>query len=429
MAVIKIKCFQTKDGAEGPLYYWTPSPTLRKAGWKSLSLGADLGKAIELCEARNAEVKKWRTGGAKPARVKQHVQRATMDWLIAQYRQHLADRVEAASLPREKRKVKPMAKTTQRTYETGLKIIEQWSSGVQVRAVTEESVDVLREALMQPDPETGIIGHHRAHGVLRNLRTLMEYAIKPLKLIEKNPAWKFDLEQPDDRDAVWDEDGGHEDMDALIWGATEIGYPGLGIAAEVAEFIGQREEDLLTLPRTRWQEIKNLPAHQHRQLAGKDGRVMGIKVQPSKTRHTTQRWVFVPIAGDLRERLETYLAATAKLNLMPMTLLADDKTGKAWEIRQFQRMFAKAREKGAERRPGIARLQFRDFRRTCVVRLGELNLSDELIGSVTGHSPGTVKKMLEIYMPRTTTQSATAIATRLEFRRRDSDQADKEQLG
>jgi len=431
---IKIPRLVEKQGN----YFWQPSATLKKAGWQSLALGRDRAAAITAAEARNAEVDAWRVGGAPAVKVKQRIERVTMDELIAAYRKYLDERVEAATLPREKRRVKPMAPTTRRTYGTALNIILQWSTGVLVKSIDGDRVAVLRDALMTPDPDTGDIAHNRAHGTLRVLHTLFEYAIKPLKLIDRNPAAKFDLEAPDPRDQVWDELGGRDDIDALIAGAVAKGYPGVGLAAELAEFTALREGDLLTLPRIRYREIVGLPADQHRQLMGTDGRVMGIALQPKKTRSSTKRWIMVPIAGDLRVRLEAELERTAKLNPAPMTLLVDDKTGRPWAVRQFQRKFADARQwaiappataiaKGVQPRPGLAELEFRDFRRTCVVRLGELNLSDELIGSVTGHSPTTVKKMLEIYMPRTTTQSATAIATRLQHERRDQAEPKEEQ--
>ncbi|MDA1813390.1 hypothetical protein PDK10_27570, partial [Bacillus cereus] len=84
----------------------------------------------------------------------------------------------------------------------------------------------------------------------------------------------------------------------------------------------------------------------------------------------------------------------------------------------FQRRFAELRQSAADKakRDGLAELsadlldlQFRDFRRTCVVVLGELGLADQLIAAITGHSLDETKRILEVYMPRTTGMAARAI--------------------
>jgi hypothetical protein len=64
----------------------------------------------------------------------------------------------------------------------------------------------------------------------------------------------------------------------------------------------------------------------------------------------------------------------------------------------------------AELAAELEQLQFRDFRRTAVVFLGELGIADHLIAAITGHSLDETKKILETYMPRTTGMAARAIA-------------------
>lgn len=50
----------------------------------------------------------------------------------------------------------------------------------------------------------------------------------------------------------------------------------------------------------------------------------------------------------------------------------------------------------------IADIQFRDFRRTCVVTMGQRGIPDHLIYAITGHWLETVENILETYLPRTT---------------------------
>ena len=66
MAKISIPCFRIKKTAGGIRYYWEPSATLKKDGWKAVPLGKDEEAAIRAARARNAEVAAWRAGDASP---------------------------------------------------------------------------------------------------------------------------------------------------------------------------------------------------------------------------------------------------------------------------------------------------------------------------------------------------------------------------
>jgi hypothetical protein len=84
----------------------------------------------------------------------------------------------------------------------------------------------------------------------------------------------------------------------------------------------------------------------------------------------------------------------------------------------FQRLFAEIRQRAAhaatvagdeELAAELADLQFRDLRRTCVVMMGQRGLPDHLIAAITGHKLETVKKILEVYLPRTTGMAMLAV--------------------
>jgi len=84
----------------------------------------------------------------------------------------------------------------------------------------------------------------------------------------------------------------------------------------------------------------------------------------------------------------------------------------------FQRAFSAIRAKAVERLTAagdaelaaeVADLQFRDLRRTCVVMMGERGIPDHLISAITGHKLETVKKILEVYLPRTTGMAMLAV--------------------
>jgi hypothetical protein len=61
----------------------------------------------------------------------------------------------------------------------------------------------------------------------------------------------------------------------------------------------------------------------------------------------------------------------------------------------------------------LADLQFRDLRRTCIVTLGQLGLNDYTIGSISGHKQETIKKILEVYMPRTIAAAGRGVVARI----------------
>lgn len=430
-----------KDTAGGIRFYWQPSPRLKKAKWKPVALGQDYAEAVKQAQLLNQQVEEWRGGGAKPKVVKKFVARSTVLAIIEAYK--VAEEFTG------------LAENTQRVYSTALNLIEAWAGDQIASHVTAERVKVFRKRLMQPRAvrpneiskacpghtpskasatlcglcgEPIKVGHHRAHNTLRVGRTLFAYGVKE-NMIAVNPFENFDLATPPPRDQIWD----LVDVEAYQAAARRGDYPSLAFIVELAEYIGQREEDILKIrampyrpgqvfkPQvSQWHEILDLDAEQRAHLAGPDGRVMGIFVRQGKTK----RWVGVPFEGRMRVAIETLIAANAKRDVPATTLLIDDQTGKPWTVRQFIRKFTEAKDRavnptakdladGVVPHPALKHLQFRDFRRTCVVRLGELGLEDHLISAITGHMLESVKKILEVYMPRTTKMAARAVIARI----------------
>lgn len=408
-----------KDTAGGKAFFWQPSAKLRANGWEAEPLGTDMVAAIKAAEALNAKVDEWRHGGAKPKAVKTFIDRTTVGGLIMAYRRD--------------EKFTELAKTTQTTYTSALNLIEMWATSkpasdksrklgdIAAASITTERVKVLRNALMKPNAE-GIVQHHRAHGTLRVARTLWAFGVKE-KLVDKNPFEDFDLSTPAPRHQIWE----YDDVVAFSAAAARIGYPGLAFAVELAEYIGQREGDILKLQASQYREVRNLDERDHaailaedRKAGISDGRAMGIHIRQGKTRV----WVGIPVAGQMRKQIEAAIATNAKRTVPTMSIVVDDATGRAWTVRQFIRKFVEAKERavaptdkdieaGVIAHPELAGLQFRDLRRTCVVRLGELGLEDQLISAITGHKLEGVKKILEVYMPRTTKMAARAVVARI----------------
>lgn len=149
-----------------------------------------------------------------------------------------------------------------------------------------------------------------------------------------------------------------------------------------------------------------LDAEQRAHLVGTEGDVKGIQIRQGKT----SRWVGVPIVGELRASIEASLAANAARSAAVATILVCHSTGRPWTERNFIRVFTRVRDHAITRGHNrLAILQYRDLRRTCVVRLGRLGLNDAQISAITVHKLETIKKILETYMPRDAQMAAGAV--------------------
>lgn len=428
MATIKIPYFTSKPLANGTwAFYWEPSPALRRAKWARLALGNDLSKAIAACEKRNEEVAAWRAGGAAPKQVEKFTAPATMADLLRRYR--------AEELPKK-------AKDTQTTYRAALAKIERWTDDgkTPLAAIDRKRVAALRQGLMQPD-SNGHVRLHTAHGTLRVLRTLMQFAVDE-QMIAENPATRFNLETPPSRDQVWEE---HEQA-FFCATAEDLGYPGMAFAFDLACYTGQRLSDVIAFTGSNWQVFKRLDPRSHELLQGDDGRVMGLMLRQKKTGEP----VGIPFDPAMRARVEEAFADNqarmerdtpgAEILAAAVPLLINDSTGQKWGKRRFQSVFAQIMQAAIDRAEsaGNAQLaqslqgmQFRDMRRTCIVHLSRLNLNDAQISAISGHRLATIKKILETYSPRDSDMAASAVTARLadiEDARRQRE-AKKEKMG
>lgn len=414
-----------KPTAAGTRFYWQPTPRQRKAGWKGLALGDDPIAAIRAAEKRNAEVEEWAAGGARPAAVKKILRGGTIGFLF--------DSFERDGFPSVKRPGTFLEPATVKEYRSKMRLLRRaWPADAPLSVITPARVAVLRDALMQPAKSgrrAGEVRHTTAHAALRVGRALWTYGEqKGLVPRGQNPFENFGLGMPAPRDQIWSP----EAREALIGSAT--GQPSMQLAVEIAFQTGQREADLLKLlhsqwvaiPRHKmdmdvWETLAGVPVPPLGNRPGYDpGNVYGIRLRQSKGR----RWVEVPVVGTTRARVEAEIAHAKALGLA--TILFDEESGRPWTLpnpetgqTRFIRRFADLRAAAiagaamagaADLAAEMADLQYRDFRRTAVVHLGELGLPDHLIAAITGHTLDETKRIVETYMPRTTAMAARAIA-------------------
>lgn len=406
MAKIKIPCFRVKDTAGGVRYYWEPSATLKKAGWKALKLGQDRATAMTAAEARNAEVAAWRSGSASPRDVKKIEKSHTVDAVI--------DAFKEARWPRLK-------ESTRVEYAGKLRVISRWAGTERMDLITRQNILDFRDVLYAP--RDGKVRENSAHGTLRVLRTLWDWAVRNEHIAANPAAGDMDISTPAPRQQF----ASALARNALVDAAMALGRPNMATAMVLAWTIGQREEDLLKLLQSRYDVIESYEADDpavYARLAARepDGRVMGIRLRQGKT----DRWVGVPVVGEARQQLEAAIAASRALSLT--TILHDEERQRCWTCKefderrtratQFQRAFGAIRDRAmqdtikagdSELAAEIADLQFRDFRRTCVVTMGQRGIPDHLISAITGHRLDTVKKILETYLPRTTGMAMLAV--------------------
>jgi integrase len=86
-------------------------------------------------------------------------------------------------------------------------------------------------------------------------------------------------------------------------------------------------------------------------------------------------------------------------------MLIDERTGKPYTKERFTEQVRAACELGAIPKE----LQFRDLRRTGIVRLGEHGATNAEIAALSGHSLDETQKILEVYLPRTRKMAENAV--------------------
>ena len=400
--------------AGGQRFYWTPSPSQRAAKWKGLSLGSDIDTAIAAAKARNEAIETWRTGGAKPRAVATFVKRATVSALTDRYKREHLTALDDRGKPR-------FQKTTQHTYTSALNRIEAVFGDLAAASITRKHVRLFRDAMMRPKGSgkgQGGVGHTTAHATLRTLRTLFQWGVDHEHLTV-NVAERFDLGMPEPRDQMWE----REDEATFAAAALHDGQPSMAFAVALAAATAQREGDLIKLQTSQYRELLGIDEDDRRKLTHDDGpyagRAMAVFIRQGKGK----RWVGIPVAGDSRRSIEAAIATNTARGVT--TILTNDESGLPWEQRHFIRRFNEVRTLAITGftdqhdvvhapRPELADLQFRDLRRTAIVRLGELNLEDQAISAISGHKLASIKRILETYMPRTTKMAARAVVASLD---------------
>lgn len=230
-----------------------------------------------------------------------------------------------------------------------------------VAAMGREGVKEYRKALIAAGQPYNT--YHR----LKKLKMVLNYARLELGLMRDDPFEGVDIPSPPRRDAVWSPE---EDRILL-----EHAPPLIRRAFTLAAYTAQRPADCLHMT---YDCIGQTVEHGNR-------RVLWVMLRQRKTKQP----VWVPLHPTLRAEIATRLHGKSNL-------IAPSPTGRVWDLHNFARAFRSARIEA-----GLPdSLQFRDLRRTAMVRLAEAGATVPQIAAISGHSIEQTQKILEHYLPR-----------------------------
>ncbi len=405
MVKLSVRYLVSVPGRNGglPHYYWQPSGKLRAQGFRSQRVPLHWGDftdpatlhaaAIARAQELNAEmdaqlaiaaVGRTRTLPGKPA-----AQRT------------LGDLIRAYTTSDHFQRLAP---ATQRGYRQCLLKIEDWGADAPLRAI--DPVRVQRfYASMARTPAFGA-------AVIRVLRLLFEHGIRTTNWVTSNPATRPGLTGSEPSGLIWP----REAVLAFVAAADAMGRPSMGTAVLLNEWLGQREGDILRMPRT---VLRG---------AGADRRLV---LRQSKTGAGVQ--LPIGLVPHLAERLAAELARIAEAPAT--TIIISETTRAPYVADNFRHVFAQVRSRVAKTTPAFeidhlmpgrdmadpkafqVRMQdltFMQLRHTAVTRLAEAGCDTPLIASITGHSQDTVVALMRRYMVRTGELARQAFQRRLD---------------
>jgi hypothetical protein len=394
---MRIRHFVTRAGrGEAARHYWQPSSELRRAGWRPERLPDELGAAIARAEVLNADVDAWREGRAAPgapAAVKRRARVAppgSMAALIEDYRRSEWWR--------------KLAPRTRKDYEWCLDLIRDWAGDEPVRWVTPPAVLAFHDAQARRTEQQGrrrvvVETPAKAAAAVRVLRLLLQVGVR-LGYCATNAAARPGIAVRRQREPrLWSA----EEVRHMAAVADALGWRSMGTAILLNAWIGQRVSDVLALPP--WRAETGV-------LALAQGK--------------TKRRVALPVhlVPHLVERLRAEVGRAGVAS--PTHLLLHDRTGQPWRLSTFEHVFAEVREAASRGlpaeggraalppMPSCTELLFRELRHAAVTRLHEAGVDELGISGITGHTPQSVRMILDRhYLVRTERAAERAFRQRL----------------
>lgn len=392
MARMKIRHLVAKDG----LHYWQPSATLRRLGFQPRRLSDDRTAAIVEAEALNAEADARRERApATPAPRRRGPAHGSVAALIHAYRRSVYFR--------------DLAPSTQRSYDQALDRLDDWAGPEPASRITPGMAQTFYRDLRTRTPSF-------ANAIMRVGRLLWA-AGRRLDLVTSNPFERPALIGTDKSGKLWP----REAIEAVVRAADALGRWSIGTAVIVNAWAGQREGDILRMPRT----LLDASAVHLRQ------RKTGAAVR-------------LPLADvpAVVERVGQELERQRARGVEATTLIVSEETGRPYTSDDFRAWFRRVRDLAAtgDAALGLApapefavdylvagrstdardayvvrldELWFMHLRHTAVVRMAEAGVDLVQIAAVTGHSEQTVQQIMQHYAVKTGRLAAQAFKRRL----------------
>lgn len=371
------------------------------AGGLARASAADRAQALAKAEALNLEVDAWRRGEVAPnapAAAAKRGRRAAAGSVEALIQDYKTSRFWLA-----------LADRTRREYGWALDLIQDWAGDMPARAITAPAVQAFYAGQLRRVEGSGkgrrvVETPARAAAVVRVLRLLLGVGERLGYLAPgSNPARKPGLIVRRQREPVlWS----REAVAHMAAVADRLGWRSIGTAILLNEWLGQREADILALPP--WKEEGGAIVLRQ----GKTGRRVVLPVH---------------LVPHLVARLKGEAARPDAVQGLAH-LLVHDNTGQAWNEHTFRHTFAAIRDVAAKGlpedpkngfgpvapMPACAALRFAELRHTAATRLHEAWVDEQGIATITGHTPGSVRAILDRhYLVRTERGAEAAFKRRL----------------
>lgn len=332
------------------LLYWYPKKRYMVRGeWLKCPFRGGQFDSLDEIRQMNEKLAAWRKGDHAGLADYRQYERDTVGWVVGEYR-------------KDERYLN-LGKGTQKLYGYHFPEILRVFGDRPVNAVSR----VAARAFYQ-----SFAGTKRKASMMAQVCRIIWAFARDLALVTENPFESLRVAKPKARDAVWT----HETFLAATQAAHDLKIPSIALAIHLGMDTAQRPGDLRLLAWNRY-----------------DGQT--IRLRQGKT----GVWVEVPVMAELRALLD-------KQPRNSPVMLVCEATGKPYSkdmlCRRIRDVLTKAGIGGD--------VQFRDLRRTAVVRLAEHGCTVPEISAITGHSLKSVEQILEVYLPRNSQMAANAIA-------------------
>lgn len=249
-----------------------------------------------------------------------------------------------------------LAPTTKKEYRHWIRWLDTKYGKLPIIGLTRRVVLAMRQMLIDKP--------HRCNSMLRFVRLFLSWCMDN-GYIQSNPALGPKTLSIAPRQAIWSQ--ADETTFLAVCG------PELAAAYILAIETVQRQADLLALT---WNQY--------------DGET--IQIRQRKTR----RMVSIPVSDRLK-------SALAKIDRRAVQILTDE-SGRAWDKYAFGREWRIACD-----RAGLSHLQFRDLRRTGMVRMARAGATAIEVCALSGHAIDQGQRILETYIPRDAEMARAAI--------------------